>query len=43
MYPALLDGGVKVLVYSGNTDAAVPFTDTLRWIIMLDLEIEEKW
>jgi len=43
VYPDLVAAGVKILVFSGNVDAAVPFTDTLRWIEMLDFDIDEPW
>jgi len=32
IYRSLIGNGTRVLVYSGDTDAAVPFTDTQYWI-----------
>lgn len=42
-YPTLLKEGVKVLIYSGDTDFAVPFNGNQAWIHNLKLEIEKPW
>lgn len=36
-------GGIRIVVFSGNTDGAVPTTDTIRWLEMLNLDIDEPW
>jgi serine carboxypeptidase-like clade 2 len=42
-YPTLIKEGIRILVYSGDTDAIVPFNGNQKWIINLKLEIEEPW
>jgi len=39
IYRELIKAGRKVLVYSGNTDACVPYTGTQNWISSLNLPI----
>ena len=43
VYPTLLKEGIRILVYSGDTDAIVPFNGNQAWIKDLKLEIEEPW
>ena len=42
-YPTLIKEGIRILVYSGDTDAIVPFNGNQAWIYNLGLEIEEPW
>ena len=42
-YPTLIKEGIRILVYSGDTDAIVPFNGNQKWITNLKLEIEEPW
>ena len=42
-YPTLIKEGIRILVYSGDTDAIVPFNGNQKWIRNLKLEIEEPW
>ena len=42
-YPTLIKEGLRILVYSGDTDAIVPFNGNQKWIKNLNLEIEEPW
>lgn len=43
LYKDLIASGIKILIYSGDTDAAVPFNGTQRWIKNLNLEVINKW
>lgn len=43
LYPDLIKSGIKILKYSGDSDAAVPFTGTRQWIYNLGLETKNKW
>jgi serine carboxypeptidase-like clade II len=42
IYPYFLTHGYRVLVYSGDLDAAVPITDTLTWLTDLEKELNLK-
>ena len=42
-YPTLIKEGLRILVYSGDTDAIVPFNGNQKWIENLKLEIEKPW
>lgn len=42
-YPTLIKEGLRILVYSGDTDAIVPFNGNQAWIHNLKLEIESPW
>ena len=42
-YPTIIESGVRVLIYSGDTDMAVPFSGNQAWIHNLKLEEEKKW
>jgi len=37
-YPNLIAAGLKIVIFSGDTDAAVPITGTLYWIDLLRKE-----
>jgi len=43
IYPLLKAGGYKILVYSGDTDGAVPTYGTTRWIQDLNWDVKEDW
>ena len=43
LYKDLIASKIKILIYSGDTDGAVPFTGTRKWIKNLNLDIKEKW
>ena len=38
-YPALMNYGLRIMIYSGDCDGAVPFTGTRQWIRNLNLPI----
>ena len=42
-YPTLLKEGIRILLYSGDTDAIVPFNGNQAWIRKMKLEIEKPW
>lgn len=42
-YQELIAGNYKVLIYSGDTDASVPYTTTLSWIENLNLGVSKAW
>ena len=42
-YPTLLREGIRILIFSGDTDAIVPFNGNQKWIKKLGLEIEKPW
>ena len=42
-YPTLIKEGIKILIYSGDTDVIVPFNGNQQWIKNLKLEIEKPW
>ncbi|CAG9327620.1 unnamed protein product [Blepharisma stoltei] len=43
VYPYLLNSGIKIRIYSGDTDSVVPVTGTIRWITNLNLKITKDW
>lgn len=43
LYKGLIASGLRILIYSGDTDGAVPFNGTQNWIKNLNLEISKKW
>ncbi|KAF0717412.1 Aste57867_2304 [Aphanomyces stellatus] len=42
-YPAILQAGLQVLIYSGDADTVVNFVGTQRWIHGLDLAVQTPW
>lgn len=38
-YPTLISAGLKILIYSGDTDTVCPFPQTRTWIADLDLTL----
>ena len=42
-YPTIIASGIRVLIFSGDTDMAVPFNGNQAWIKNLKLEIEKPW
>ncbi len=43
LYKDLIASGLRILIYSGDTDASVPFNGTIKWIKNLNLVITNKW
>lgn len=43
IYPLLKANGYKILVYSGDTDGAVPTYGTQRWINDLNWKVKKDW
>ena len=43
LYPKLIAAGLKIMVFSGDTDMAVPYNGSQRWIDSLKLEILSPW
>lgn len=43
LYPKLLNSGLKILIYSGDTDGAVPYNGTQKWINNLALPVLKPW
>ena len=42
-YPTIIKEGIRILIYNGDTDMAVPFNGNQAWIQDLKLEVEKKW
>ena len=42
-YPTLIESGLRILIFSGDTDMAVPFNGNQAWIRDLKLETEKPW
>ena len=42
-YPTLIKEGIRILIYSGDTDVVVPYNGNQAWIKDLKLEVEEPW
>ena len=42
-YPTIISSGIRVLIFSGDTDMAVPFNGNQAWIKNLKLEVEKSW
>ena len=43
LYPKLIKSGLKIMIFSGDTDMAVPYNGSQRWIDSLKLEILSPW
>lgn len=43
IYPTLLENKIRILIYSGDTDGAVPVNSTQKWISNLGLEVIKPW
>ena len=43
LYPKLIQYGLRILIFSGDTDMAVPFNGNQRWIESLKLGIVSPW
>lgn len=47
IYPTLMKAGYRLWVYSGDIDANVPITGTIRWLSRLreefELPVMEPW
>lgn len=39
----MIKNGLKVLIYSGDSDAVVPFEGTRQWVRNLDLPVASNW
>ena len=42
-YPTLIESGIRILIYNGDTDMSVPFNGNQAWIKNLNLEVEKDW
>ena len=42
-YPILIKEGIRILIYSGDTDVVVPYNGNQKWIKNLNLETDEPW
>lgn len=43
LYPSLINAGLRIMIFSGDTDMAVPFNGNQRWIDSLGLEVASPW
>jgi carboxypeptidase C (cathepsin A) len=43
LYPKLIKSGLKILIFSGDTDMAVPYNGNQRWIESLNLGVASPW
>lgn len=43
LYPNLIKSKIKILIYSGDTDGAVPYNGSQKWISNLDLPVKSSW
>ena len=43
IYQVLKDTDIRMMFYSGDTDAMVPFSGTRKWIKELKMTVKEKW
>ena len=42
-YPLLINSGIRILIYSGDTDITVPYNANQEWIEQLKLEVVKPW
>jgi carboxypeptidase C (cathepsin A) len=43
IYPGLLKAGLNVLVYNGEADLCVPYTDNEWWTRTMNLNVSKEW
>ena len=43
LYPKLIKSGLKIWIFSGDTDMVIPYNGSQRWIDSLKLEIISPW
>lgn len=43
IYPVLIANGIKILKYSGDTDAVVSTLGTQRWLDKMALPVVKEW
>jgi serine carboxypeptidase-like clade 2 len=43
MYKEFVDRGLRVMIYSGDTDGCIPYSGTAEWITALKLPTVESW
>ena len=43
LYKSFIAKGLRVMIYSGDVDACLPYTGTEEWIHALDLPTVEAW
>lgn len=43
LYPKLIESGLKILIFSGDTDMAVPYNGSQKWIDSLKLGVVSPW
>lgn len=43
VFPKLIAEGLRIRIYSGDTDSAVPTSGTRDWIKQLNLTIKDQW
>ena len=43
LYPKLIKAGLKILIFSGDTDMAVPYNGNMNWIDSLQLGVVKPW
>ena len=43
LYPKLIKSGLKIWIFSGDTDMVIPYNGSQRWIDSLKLEILSPW
>jgi carboxypeptidase C (cathepsin A) len=43
LYPKLITSGLRILIFSGDTDGAVPYNGSQKWISNLKLPVKSAW
>jgi len=43
LYPSLINSGLRIRHYSGDTDSAVPTIGTRQWIQSLNMKVTKQW